>query len=151
QLSFTDAKKYIDNYFLTYPRIKEYLDAQVDFCKENGYVKTMMNRRRYIREINDRNYMMREFGKRAAMNATIQGSAADLIKLAMVKADRRLKEEGLKSKLLLQVHDELIFDVPEEEIETMKKIIPEIMSGAYAMKTRLDCSLALGKNWYEAK
>ncbi len=151
QLSFADAKRYIDNYFTTYPNIKEYLDAQVDFCKKNGYVKTMLNRRRYIREINDRNYMMREFGKRAAMNATIQGSAADLIKLAMVRADQRLKEEGLRSKLILQVHDELIFEVPEDEIEKMKKIIPEIMSGAYPMKTRLDCSLAIGKDWYEAK
>ena len=94
----------------------------MDFCKENGYVKTMLNRRRYINEINDRNYMMREFGKRAAMNATIQGSAADLIKIAMVNAYKKLKEEGLKSKLILQVHDELIFDVPEEEVEKMQKL-----------------------------
>ena len=95
--------------------------------------------------------MMREFGKRAAMNATIQGSAADLIKIAMIKAAARLKEEKLKSRLILQVHDELIFDVPEGEIETMKRIIPEIMSDAYRLKTRLDCSLAIGKDWYEAK
>lgn len=151
QLSFTDAKKYIDNYFLTYPNIKEYLDSQVEFCKNNGYVKTMLNRRRYINEINDRNYMMREFGKRAAMNATIQGSAADLIKIAMVKASERLKKEKLKSKLILQVHDELIFDVPKDEVDKMKEIIPDIMSNAYKMKTRLDCSLAMGESWYEAK
>ena len=151
QLSFKDAKKFIDDYFVTYPNIKEYLDSQVEFCKENGYVKTMLNRRRYINEINDRNYMMREFGKRAAMNATIQGSAADLIKIAMVRADRKLKEEKLESKLILQVHDELIFDVPENEVEKMKEIIPEIMSNAYKMKTRLDSSLAIGKDWYEAK
>ncbi|MBQ1306604.1 MAG: DNA polymerase I, partial [Erysipelotrichaceae bacterium] len=150
-LSFKDAKKFIDDYFVTYPNIKKYLDSQVDFCQKNGYVKTMLNRRRYINEINDRNYMMREFGKRAAMNATIQGSAADLIKIAMIKAAARLKEEKLKSRLILQVHDELIFDVPEEEIETMKRIIPEIMSDAYRLKTRLDCSLAIGKDWYEAK
>ncbi|MCR4633091.1 MAG: DNA polymerase I [Erysipelotrichaceae bacterium] len=151
QLSFKDAKKFIDDYFLTYPNIRDYLDAQVAFCKENGYVKTMLNRRRYINEINDRNYMMREFGKRAAMNASIQGSAADLIKIAMVNAHKKLREEGLSSKLILQVHDELIFDVPEEEVETMKKIIPEIMANAYPMKTRLDSSLAIGKDWYEAK
>ena len=151
QLSFKDAKKFIDDYFLTYPHIKEYLDAQVEFCKKNGYVKTMMNRRRYINEINDRNYMMREFGKRAAMNATIQGSAADLIKIAMVNAYNTLIEKGLKTKLILQVHDELIFDVPEDEIDTMKELIPQIMSGAYKMKTRLDYSLAIGKDWYEAK
>ena len=150
-LSFKDAKKFIDDYFVTYPNIKKYLDGQVDFCLKNGYVRTMLNRRRYINEIRDRNYMMREFGKRAAMNATIQGSAADLIKIAMVKASAKLKEEKLKSRLILQVHDELIFDVPESEIETMKEIIPEIMSDAYQLKTRLDCSLAIGKNWYEAK
>ena len=111
----------------------------------------MMNRRRYINEINDRNYMMREFGKRAAMNATIQGSAADLIKVAMVKSAERLKAEKMSSRLILQVHDELIFDVPENEIEKMKKIIPQIMSGAVTMKTRLDSTLAIGKDWYEAK
>lgn len=151
QLSFKDARKFIDDYFLTYPNIKDYLDSQVKFCQENGYVKTMLNRRRYINEINDRNYMMREFGKRAAMNATIQGSAADLIKIAMVRTAEKLKELGLKSKLILQVHDELILDVPEDEIETMKTLIPEIMSNAYHMKTRLDSSLAIGKDWYEAK
>lgn len=95
--------------------------------------------------------MMREFGKRAAMNATIQGSAADLIKIAMIKANHRLKEEKLKSKLILQVHDELIFDVPKDEVDKMKEIIPDIMSNAYKLKTRLDCSLAMGKSWYEAK
>ena len=151
QLSFKDARKFIDDYFVTYPNIKRYLDAQVEFCKQNGYVRTMMNRRRYINEINDRNYMMREFGKRAAMNATIQGSAADLIKVAMVKAAERLKAEKMSSRLILQVHDELIFDVPENEIEKMKKIIPQIMSGAVTMKTRLDSTLAIGKDWYEAK
>ncbi len=151
QLSFKDARKFIDDYFLTYPKIREYLDAQVDFCQKNGYVKTMLNRRRYINEINDRNYMMREFGKRAAMNAGIQGSAADLIKIAMVRAAAKLKEEKMKAKLILQVHDELIFDVPEEEVERMKEMIPEIMMNAYHMKTRLDCSLAIGKDWYEAK
>ena len=151
QLSFTDAKRYIDNYFETYPNIKKYLDSQVEFCKENGYVKTMLNRRRYIKEISDRNYMMREFGKRAAMNATIQGSAADLIKIAMINSYNKLKEENMKSKLILQVHDELIFDVAEDEVEKMKQIIPEIMANAYKMKTRLDYSLAIGNNWYEAK
>lgn len=151
QLSFADAKTYIDNYFKTYPNIKKYLDSQVEFCKENGYVKTMLNRRRYIKEISDRNYMMREFGKRAAMNATIQGSAADLIKIAMINSYNKLKQENMKSKLILQVHDELIFDVPEDEKEKMESLIPEIMANAYKMKTRLDYSLAIGKDWYEAK
>lgn len=151
QLSFKDAKKFIDDYFVTYPNIKVYLDSQVEFCQNNGYVKTMLNRRRYINEINDRNYMMREFGKRAAMNATIQGSAADLIKISMINADKLLKERNLKSKLILQVHDELIFDVCIDELETLKQIIPEMMSNAYKMKAKLDSSFAYGKDWSEAK
>ena len=151
QLSIKDAKKYIEDYFITYPNIRKYLDEQVEFCKENGYVKTMMNRRRYINEINDRNYMMREFGKRAAMNATIQGSAADLIKIAMIKAYNMLTDEKLKSKLILQVHDELIFEVPKDEVEIMKEKITDLMSKAYSMPTRLDSSLAIGDSWYEAK
>ena len=151
QLSFKDAKKYIDDYFVNYPHIKEYLDGQVEFCQKNGYVKTILNRRRYIKEISDRNFMMREFGKRAAMNASIQGSAADIIKIAMIKASDWLKQEGMRSRLILQVHDELIFDVPENEVERMKEIIPEIMTNAYKMKTRLDSSLSIGKDWYEAK
>ena len=151
QLSLKDAKKFIEDYFVTYPNIKTYLDSQVEFCKENGYVKTMLNRRRYINEINDRNYMMREFGKRAAMNATIQGSAADLIKIAMVRAYDAIRREKLKTRLILQVHDELIFDVPEDEVEKMKELIPDIMANAYKMKTRLDFSLVVGKDWYEAK
>ena len=151
QLSLKDAKKFINDYFKTYPNIKKYLDAQVEFCEENGYVKTMLNRRRYINEISDRNYMMREFGKRAAMNATIQGSAADLIKIAMVNAYAEIKKNKLKSKLILQVHDELIFDVPKDELETMKKLIGDVMSNAYKLKCKLDYSFAVGKDWYEAK
>ncbi len=151
QLTIKDAKKFIEDYFVTYPNIKTYLDSQVEFCKDNGYVKTMLNRRRYINEINDRNYMMREFGKRAAMNATIQGSAADLIKIAMVRAYNAINKEKLKTKLILQVHDELIFDVPADEVEKMKELIPDIMANAYKMKTRLDFSLVVGKDWYEAK
>ncbi len=150
-LSIKDAKKFINDYFDTYPNIKKYLDSQVKFCEENGYVKTMLNRRRYINEISDRNYMMREFGKRAAMNATIQGSAADLIKIAMVNVYKEINNKGLKSKLILQVHDELIFDVPKNELEEMKVIIDNVMSNAYKLKCKLDYSFATGKDWYEAK
>ena len=150
-LSFKDAKKFIEDYFVTYPNIKKYLDDQVEFCQKNGYVKTMTNRRRYIKEISDSNYMVREFGKRAAMNATIQGSAADITKMAMINSYNELKNRNMKSKLILQVHDELIFDVPNDEVETMEKLIPEIMANAYKMKVRLDCSLSTGNTWYEAK
>ncbi|MBQ0036479.1 MAG: DNA polymerase I [Firmicutes bacterium] len=150
-LSLKDAKHFIEEYFATYPNIKAYMDNQIAFCQNNGYVKTLLNRRRYINEINDRNYMQREFGKRAAMNATIQGSAADIIKIAMVNIYRRIKENKLNSKLILQVHDELIFDVPIEEKDKMIELIKDVMSNAYKLKVRLDSSLALGKDWYEAK
>ena len=150
-LSLKDSKKFIEDYFETYPNIKEFLDNQVKFCEENGYVKTMLNRRRYIPEIKDSKWMIREFGKRAAMNATIQGSAADIIKIAMINIYKRINEQKLKSKLILQVHDELIFDVPKGEIETMKSLVLDTMANAVKMRCKLDSSLAIGNNWYEAK
>ena len=150
-LSIKDAKRFIEDYFKTYPNIKKYLDEQVEFCKENAYVKTMLNRRRYIPEINDSKWPIREFGKRAAMNATIQGSAADIIKMAMVNIYRRLEKEKLKSKLILQVHDELIFDVVKDEEEIMKTLVKDEMSNAYQLRCKLDSSMAIGNNWYEAK
>jgi len=150
-LSFKDAKKFIDDYFVTYPKIKEYLDGQIEFCKANGYVKTMSNRRRYINEIYDANYMVREFGKRAAMNATIQGSAADITKKAMIDVYNYLTENNMKSKLILQVHDELIIDADKDELEILRKEIPSIMANAFKMKVKLDTSFAYGDTWYEAK
>lgn len=150
-MSIKDAQRFIEEYFKTYPKIKEYMDYQIAFCTENGYVKTMMNRRRYIKEIAEKNYMVREFGKRAAMNSPIQGSAADLIKLAMINIDKDMKNHKLKSKLILQVHDELIFDVDNSEIEIMKDIIKQGMSNAYELKVQLKSSLAMGQSWYEAK
>ena len=151
ELSFGEAKRFIDEYFKTYPNIKVYLDNQIKFCEENGYVKTMLDRRRYIDEIKSSKWNLREFGKRAAMNSTIQGSAADLIKMAMIKVSNAIKENNLKSKLILQVHDELIFDVPIEEEETMEKLVKECMLNAYKMNVNLDVSLSVGKDWYEAK
>ena len=151
QLSFKEAKKFIDDYFLTYPNIKEYLDKQVLFCQKNGYVKTMMNRRRYIEEIKSNKYMLKEFGKRAAMNSTIQGSAADLIKLAMIDVFKKIKNRGLKSKLILQVHDELIFDVPKEEEKEMLELVKNSMLNAYKLNCSLDVSQSIGNDWLEAK
>lgn len=150
-LSLKDSKHFIEDYFNTYPNIKKYLDDQVKYCTENGFVKTILNRRRYIPEINDSKWPIREFGKRAAMNATIQGSAADIIKLAMVNIFEEINKQNLKSKLILQVHDELIFDVPKDEEEIMKKLIIKTMSNAYKLKCKLDSSLAVGSTWYEAK
>ena len=150
-LSVKESKKFIEDYFKTYPNIKKYLDDQVKACEKDGYVKTILNRRRYIPEIHDSKWMIREFGKRAAMNATIQGSAADIIKIAMVNISKRLKKEKLSSKLVLQVHDELIFDVAKDEVDIMEKLVIGEMSSAYKMKCKLDSSLAIGKDWYEAK
>ena len=123
----------------------------VKFCEENGYVETLMGRRREIPEIHDSKYMVREFGKRAAMNAPIQGSAAELIKLAMIQIDKALKDSHLKSKMLLQVHDELIFNVPEEEIDVMQKLVQETMEHAMTLSVPLTVECAVGKTWYEAK
>lgn len=150
-LSFKEAKKFIDDYFLTYPNIKNYLNDQVKFCEDNGYVKTILNRRRYIPEIHDSKWPIREFGKRAAMNATIQGSAADIIKIAMINVYKAIKDNNLQSKLILQVHDELIFDVKKEEADKMKEIILDTMANAYKLNCKLDSSYAIGKDWYEAK
>ncbi len=150
-LSFAQAKRFIDDYFLTYPKIKEYLDSSIAFCQKNAYVKTILNRRRYINEINDPKHQVREFAKRAAMNSPIQGSAADLIKLAMLAVSKRIKDEKLESRLILQVHDELIFDVKENEKDKMLEIIHDCMTNAYKLDVELAVSTAVGKDWYEAK
>lgn len=150
-LSIKEAKHYIDEYFKTYPNIKKFLDESVEFCMQNGYVVTMMNRRRYIREINDSNYMVKEFGKRAAMNSRVQGSAADLIKMAMIKINHMIKEKNLKSKMVLQIHDELIFDVYKDEKDIMIEIIKEGMKNAMKLNVNLESSLSAAYSWYDAK
>ena len=150
-ISRIQARNFIQAYFANYPNIHRFMDGLIEFCKEHGYVETLLHRRRAIPEINDKNFMTREFGKRAAMNAPIQGSAADLIKLAMLKMNDALEKEGLKSRMLLQIHDELIFQVPLDELETMKKLVPETMDGAMSLKVPLEASVNYGASWYEAK
>ena len=127
------------------------MDATIAYCEENGYVKTIFNRRRYIPEISDKNYMMREFGKRAAMNAPIQGSAADLIKMAMISIYDTMQKRGVKSRMILQIHDELIFDVCEDEIELMKELVEDGMQNIMKLKVPLIAEASIGKTWYEAK
>ena len=127
------------------------MNSLVKDCEKNGYVTTLCGRRREIPEIRNANRMVREFGKRAAMNAPIQGSAADLIKLAMIDIDRMMKNAGVKSQMILQVHDELIFNVPEDEIEEMKDLINEGMVNAMKLKVPLSAECAIGRTWYEAK
>lgn len=147
-ISRSEAKEYIDRYLATYPEIQKYMDDVIASCEADGYVKTIINRRREIPEIKSSNFMVRSFGKRAAMNAPIQGSAADLIKIAMVRIDRRIQENNLNSKMLLQVHDELIFNVVESEIEIMKTIIEEEMNQAMEIKVPLISEGSMAKDWY---
>lgn len=150
-VSRKEAAEFIETYYRKYPGIRDYMDGIVKFCEKNGYVETLCHRRREIPEIRDRSYMVREFGKRAAMNAPIQGSAADLIKLAMIHIDRDMKEAGVRSRMILQVHDELIFNVPEDEIETMTRLIDHGMVNAMKLKVPLTAECQIGRTWYEAK
>jgi len=150
-ISNYEAKQYIANYYHKYPNIKKFLDAQVAFCREYGFVETLYGRRRYIAEINDDNYMTRERGKREALNAPIQGTAADIMKLAMVACFEAIKQQNLKSKIILQIHDELVFEVPEAEIEIMRKLIKDCMNKVVDLAAGLECSFGYAKNWLEAK
>lgn len=150
-VSRKEAQEFIDRYFESYPNILTYTHSTIEECTEKGYVTTLYGRRREIPEIFDKNYMVREFGKRAATNARIQGTAADLIKLAMIKIDQRMKKEGVKSKMLLQVHDELIFDVFNGEENLMKNIIEEEMTHAMELKVPLVAECKAGNSWYQVK
>jgi len=152
-----EAKQYIENYFAKYPNVKEYMDGMVEYCKEHGYVTTILNRRRYIPEIHHKNFNLRSFGERTAMNTPIQGSAADIIKIAMLKVYKALKDQGLKSKLILQVHDELIIDTHPDEIEQVKVLLRENMELAAndivtdGFKIPLKVDMNEGESWYDTK
>lgn len=145
------AGEYIKKYFEMYPSVKEYMDANVKFARENGFVKTLLGRKRYIREINSSNYNLRSFGKRAAMNMPLQGTAADIIKIAMLKVFEKLRSENLKSKLILQVHDELLIDTYPDEVEKVKIILKEEMQNAVNLSVPLEVEVSEGKRWYDAK
>ena len=150
-ISRGEAKEYIENYFATYPGIKAFLDGQVAFGKEKGYVVTLFGRRRPIPELSSGNFTLRSFGERVAMNSPIQGTAADIIKIAMNRVRKRLSEEGLLSRLLLQVHDELLIETRKEEIEQVSRILMEEMKGAARLDVELEIDMHQGENWYEAK
>ncbi len=145
-----EAKELIDTYYETYPKLKAFMSAQVDFAREHGYVETILKRRRYLKDINSRNAMVRNGAERNAVNAPIQGSAADIIKLAMINIHKRFEEENFQSKMLLQVHDELVFDAHKEELEIIKPIIKFEMENAFKMTVPLDVEVGLGENWLEA-
>lgn len=151
QMPAKEAKKYIDKFNLLYPGIKNYMDSLVNNAYEDGYVRTYFNRKRLISELNNKNYMVRQTGERIAMNTPIQGTAADILKMAMIKIDKEFIKNNLKSKMLLQVHDELIFDVKEEEKEIVSKIVKDCMENIIDFKVKLKCSLDFGTDWYETK
>jgi DNA polymerase I len=150
-ISRKEAGEFIERYLESYPGVQEYMDEIVKDAKQKGYVQTLLHRRRYIPEITSRNFNLRSFAERTAMNTPIQGSAADIIKKAMIDMADRLKEEGLKSRLLLQVHDELIFEAPKDEIEKLIKVVPDVMENAIELKVPLKVDYAFGPTWYDAK
>lgn len=145
------AAEYIKKYFETYPRVKEYMDENVEFARKNGYVSTLLKRKRVIKDINSHKFNLRSFSERAAMNMPLQGSSADIIKIAMVNVYKRLKAENLTAKLILQVHDELIIDAPISECERAKKILIEEMENAVSLRVPLTVDVNVGKTWYETK
>ncbi len=149
-LSRSEAKELIDTYYETYPKLKAYMSSQVDFARENGYVETVLNRRRYLKDINSRNAVVRGAAERNAVNAPIQGSAADIIKLAMINIHKKFEVANFKSKMILQVHDELVFDAHKDELEIIKPIIKHEMEHAFSLKVPLDVEIGLGNNWLEA-
>ena len=146
----SESKELIDGYFSTYPRIKEYMEESVKVAKEKGYVETIFKRKRFLPDINSHNAVVRGYAERNAINAPIQGSAADIIKLAMVRIYERFEEEGLKSKMILQVHDELNFNVYKEEAEVVKKIVLEEMENVMKLQVPLIADCGEGENWLEA-
>ena len=146
-----EAAEYIERYFETYPKIKGYLDGLVAEAKEKGYVTTMFGRRRPIPELSSSNFMQRSFGERIAMNSPIQGTAADIIKIAMNRVHDRLLTEGLKSRLILTVHDELLVETAVEEEQEVRKILAEEMHGAAQLSVMLEIDVHAGSDWYQAK
>lgn len=146
-----EAQQYIDTYFARYPGVKEYMESVVREAKDKGYVETLYHRRRYLPDINSRNFNIRSFAERTAINSPIQGSAADILKIAMIELNRRLEEEKLEATMLLQVHDELVFEVPESELETLDRLVKEVMESAVSLSVPLVTDSSWGKTWYEAK
>ncbi|QQX77843.1 MULTISPECIES: DNA polymerase I [Aequorivita] len=149
-LSRSEAKDLIDTYYKTYPKLRNYISEQIQFAREHGYVQTVLGRRRYLKDINGSNQVVRGAAERNAVNAPIQGSAADIIKIAMINIHKKLEKENYKSKMLLQVHDELVFDAYKPELEKLKTMVKHEMENAYTLSVPLDVDLGVGENWLEA-
>jgi len=146
-----EAKTFIDNYLTTYPGIKEYMDTTIKKAHEDLFVTTLLNRKRHIQELQNSNYMIRQQGERMALNAPIQGTSADIIKKAMVEIHAALKEKNMQTKMIIQVHDELVFDVPKSELEQLKLLIEDIMENTFKLSVPLKVDIEYGDNWYQAK
>jgi len=149
-LSRSESKELIDTYYESYPKLKAYMSSQIDFARDNGYVATVLGRRRYLKDILSQNAIVRGAAERNAVNAPIQGSAADIIKIAMINIHKRLETGDWKAKMLLQVHDELVFDVPRTETESLSAMVKEEMENAFVMDVPLVVDLGIGENWLEA-
>ena len=150
-VSVAEADRYIKNYLDTFSGVKKYMEDTVTFAQENGYIETLYGRRRALPEISSSNKNIVNFGKRVAMNTPIQGTAADIIKIAMIRVYRRLKKEQLDARLILQVHDELIVEAPQHEVEQVKALLQEEMQAAAKLKVLLKADVGIGKTWYDAK
>ena len=149
-LSRTESKELIEAYYSSYPKLRSYIQEQIDFARDNGYVTTILGRRRYLKDINSQNAIVRGSAERNAINAPIQGSAADIIKLAMIAIQKRLKSEHIDSKMILQVHDELVFDVHKNEIYEIKIFIKEEMENTFKLEVPLVVDIGIVANWLEA-
>ena len=149
-ISSVSAQEFIDKYFATYPNVKTFMEETINFAHQNGYVKTMYGRKRYLQdELNASNHQIREFGERAAINAPMQGAAADLVKLAMIEVHKQLKERNLKSKMIIQVHDELVLEVDKTELEEDKKIVQDAMEMNQPLLVPLKIDIQVGSSWME--
>lgn len=145
------AHEFIQSYFKEFPGVQEYIENIVKLAKKQGYVETLTHRRRYLPEINSKNFSRRSFAERTAMNTPIQGSAADIIKIAMINMNEQLQKAGLKAKMLLQIHDELIFEAPEEEIDQLRELVPKVMDSAVKLDVPLKVESKVGDTWYDLK
>ena len=150
ELNRTQSKELIETYYKTYPMLSAFVRDQIDFARENGYVETISGRRRYLKDINSQNAIIRGAAERNAVNAPIQGSAADIIKIAMINIHKRIQENNYRTKMLLQVHDELVFDVYKPELDTIKSLVRYEMENAYNMSIPLSVEMDIGENWLEA-
>jgi len=150
ELNRTEAKELIDTYYASYPQLRNYMSDQIHFAREHGYVTTVLGRRRYLKDVNSQNAVVRGAAERNAVNAPIQGSAADIIKLAMIRLQHRIQEDGWRAKMLLQVHDELVFEVPKDELDDFQILVKKEMEQAFTLDVPLEVDLGVGQNWLEA-